>query len=1000
VSEPKKPTTLVAPDGQRFDVPTPDGVADLKAKGWRELNDGERKDLTLQQKYGEGVLPPVAAAVSGAASALTFGATDAIASGIGGDVAEANRELAERNPTAHTVGEVAGIAMPIAGQIAALGTAGKVAKAAGGAITQVSKGAQALGEGAASVARGVGLGKVAPIVGAGVQGAAEGVAFQMGHNVGEAARRDAKLDAETLLAHVGEAAYLSGGIAAAIPAAGMAARWSADKAIAGLEQGMQGLRSLGFRAAGLGVDAAEAGAAAVVSRADDIGAAAEKVSTKAGAFSDDVLLPKIREGLTAQTGRPDVIDDVFRAGEEGRALRQKLGSETLTGTREAQSEELGRALNTIWKQTLDNSPLFDDIAIAVKKDLQVAELGASQMSREAQLALSKKIAQEAGATFDRISKYNPTAAKFFKESIDDFIDRAMVTPSPEAIYMGLDRLKGATDKIGKWAQGAQLGDTGAAFAAEEARRFRTFAKDLLEDSGTWGAAGVVQREANAKLTTYYRAKEQFEKQFAAAKAKGQPVRVLDGGKIKKFARDITGQPGEVRNAVIDDLVDAQTELIAFTEKLSKRAQQQAREALGNAPAVVGSAPPRAGTFTPETVADVLSRSTASIDDLARTKATAKSTIDRAEVLQETQSAILSRQGAGVNPLPVDLAQKIGAGALVGGVIGGVPGALVGGSVTSVLQKYGAITTNPKSAIEFLNTIDRLRGADKKRVAEWLRTTLGETADTGVRGKLGETRASIDRGNKETAKRLLAARREAEVNLASMATKLERATPGAMRRLLPAVSYGTVTESDPREWWARTSSTIAAAQADPQKVVERIDRDLAGIADVLPQQTQAIADQALRVLGYLADRMPRNPRPYALGTEWHPSKADLKAYRDLVLVATKPDALLSLLSTGTASREQVDAVRTLWPAKFEDMRGQIVNAVMTAAADGRPVPYKSRIRLGHLLGVPLDASQEPGYAQWIEQASGGAQEEQQPSGGALKLDTDRDLPMSARAAERR
>jgi hypothetical protein len=172
VSEPKKPTTLVAPDGQRFDVPTPEGVEKLKAKGFRELNEAERKDATLQEKYGEGVLPKVGAAVSGAASALTFGATDLLANELGGDIAEANREASERNPGFHTAGQVLGVAVPLAGQIGALGAVAKGAKTAGAAVTQVSKGAQVLGEGATKIATAAGLGKAAPIVGAGVQGAA------------------------------------------------------------------------------------------------------------------------------------------------------------------------------------------------------------------------------------------------------------------------------------------------------------------------------------------------------------------------------------------------------------------------------------------------------------------------------------------------------------------------------------------------------------------------------------------------------------------------------------------------------------------------------------------------------------------------------------------------------------------------------------------------------------------------------------------------------------
>jgi ribosomal protein S16 len=868
---------------------------------------------------------------------------------------------------------------------------------------------------------------------------------------------------------VGEAAYLSGGIAAVIPGVTTAARWSAEKAVAGLEQGMQGLRALGFRAADAGLDVAsdaagmvarnaddiaggigagvrgaagviDDAAGGIVSRADDIGGAIEGAGKKIGDLSDEHLLPRIREGLTQQTGRPDIIDDVFRAGEEGRTLRKQLGTETLTGTREVHAEKLGEALNAIHKQALDNMPMFDDLGLAMKKDLQAIELAGSNMSRKQQLDLAKNIAEEAGKTFEQLGKYNPTARTFFKDAIDEFIEKSLKSPSPEAIYQGLDRLKVATDKIAKWSQGAQLGDTGAAFAAEEARRFRSFAKNLLEDAETWGAAGVLQQEGNALYSRVRRAYDQFEKQFAAPKAKGQHASVLDGAKIKKFAKDITGQPGEVRNAVIDELVEAQQAMIAWTEKVAKRANAPG---VGTTPAVAGTV--RKPSVDPGVLDDALGRGKGAADDLAKTKAAALKDIDRAEVLQQTQNAILSRQGAGVNPLPVELAQKIGGGALVGGAIGGIPGAIVGGSITSVLQKYGAVTTNPKSAIELLNTIDKLRGANKESIASWLKQTLGESTEQGLRGKLSglaskvddkkladairsrakgaqeaidrfpassietktelfSARGALDNANKTTAKKLLAARRSAEGGIASFGARIEGSTPSTLRRLLPAVSYAGVEDADPDLWWQRTSKGITGLQANPQKLIDQMEKDTEAIAGVLPDQARAIQEQTIRVLSYLADRMPKNPRPYMLGQpDWKPTRSELKAYQDMVLVATKPDALLPLITMGTATSEQVETVRTLWPSKFAEMKAQIVNAVTTAAAEGRPVPYKSRIRLGTLLGVPLDPSQEPGFAQWIDENTGGAQlQEKEPGGikGQLDLDPDKDLPFSAKTMNRK
>jgi hypothetical protein len=1051
-----KPTTLVGPDGRRYDAPTPEAADALRAKGFRDLTEAERKDIALQKKYGEGVLPALGAAASGAASALTFGLSDVALAQT--PLAEANREAVARNPTAHTLGQVVGVAAPIAAPLLGAGAAAKAAQGATAGITAVGKAATKAGELAGGAAEAIGLKAAAPVIAGAAQAAAEGAAFQLGANVGAAARRDAKLDAETLLSHVGEAAVLGAGVGAAIPLTGKAVRWSAEKALAGIEKGVQGLRAAGFGVASASVDAVDAAAGAVarnadaigegiaagargaagvvdkaadavVSRADDIGAAVEGAAKKVTDAADEKLLPKIREGLTKQTERPDIIDEVFATGAEGRALRQELGPQTITGTRELHSEKLGEALNDIWGQTLGNAPMFDDLARAVKKDLQAAELAGLGMSREAQAAVVKDIATEARATLDNLGKYNPTAKTYFQEAVDDFARMALENPTAESIYRGLDGLKRATDKISKWSDGAKLGDSGAAFAAEKARDFRTWAMKVLEDQAIWGGAGAVQHQINAKLAKYYSAFEQFEKQFAGAKAAGTRPRVLDGKKIKTWARDITGRPGEMKNAIVDDLIEAQTELINLTEQLAARTKTQMREALGTTPATLDEAVH--STIDHATLADVLNRSRGQAETLAGSKATAIKELDRAEVLQQTQSAILSRQGAGVNPLPVAMAQKIGGGALVGGAIGGIPGAIVGGTITSVLEKYGAITTNPKSAIQFLNTLDKLRGVDKERVSSWLKNMLGETSEAGARGAVkraaervdGEAigaavkrgaeatqaalpgaRKAIESANKKAAQKILEARHAAERGIEAAAASVSKGSAGAMQRLLPAVSYADVQTAPPDEWWKRTQKAITQGQADPQRLAEKVSEDVSGLADVLPATAQEIAAQQMRVFGYLADNMPRNPRPYVLGDrEWKPAPGQLKAFRDLTLVATQPNALLPLVATGAATRAQVEAVRMLWPKKFDEIRGMVMRAVTDAAAEGKPVPYSSRIRLGQMLGVPLDASQLPGFASWIQQGSAQAQqqEEQRPAvRGNFKLNPKPFMPLSMRTTERR
>jgi len=674
--------------------------------------------------------------------------------------------------------------------------------------------------------------------------------------------------------------------------------------------------------------------------------------------------------------------------------------------------------------------MFDDIAIAVKRTLQQAELAVSPMTAKLVRKRAANILEQATATHEQLLKFDSKAAQVFDDAIQDFAKKALKEPTAGNLYAGLDRFKAATADISQFAKGA-TGDMsiGAAAAAKEARSFGASVKVMLEDAEVFGEAGVHQHAFNASYTKVRRAEDAFEKQFASAKAKGQVMRVLDGAKTKKWSRDITNQSGEVRNAVVDDLVSAQTELINLTNEMAKREAKKSRAALGSAPAEEAAA----SVLTQES-ANVLSKSLGEAQNLASAKQAASTIIDRAEVLQGTQNAILSRQGAGVNPLPVELFRKLGGGALLGGAVGGLPGAIVGGGVSSVLQKYGAITSNPKSAIEFLNKIESIRGVQKEQVSSWIKATLGETEGSGARAiaanlarkvdgkrvgdgiragaeslqsKLPAVREVLGSANKTAARKILETSTTARAGIESLASRADSASAGLMERLLPAVGYASVKNSSPEEWWARTQKKLIAGQTNPQSIIDEIEKETAGISEDLPELAGAIGRQQLNVVGYLTDRMPRNPRPYMLGDKsWTPSPSEMKTFRDLVLVATNPDALLPLITVGTATRAQVDAVKTLWPKTWQETRQQVIDAVTSAAADERPVPYQARLRLGQVLQVPMDASQYPAFVQWMQKPSAALAEEDQAGAPAptvksnFSLNSDKNLPFSALTAARK
>lgn len=203
----------VSPDGTRVTLPA-EQYADAIASGYRIASPEEVARAQAEQEHG-GLGGMALAGVEGAARGLTFGLSDQIAVGFGGeDYRQAAAARREVNPGAAAAGEIVGAVAPI---IATGGT---------GAAARVTAGAGLLPRGAAAAGRGAGAlaeqmlarqaaqGGVRSIVARGVAGAAEagveGALYGVGQAISDNALTDADLTAEKILSSAGEGALFGG----------------------------------------------------------------------------------------------------------------------------------------------------------------------------------------------------------------------------------------------------------------------------------------------------------------------------------------------------------------------------------------------------------------------------------------------------------------------------------------------------------------------------------------------------------------------------------------------------------------------------------------------------------------------------------------------------------------------------------------------------------------------------------------------------------------------
>ncbi len=203
-----------SPSGEIGDVDLSE-YKDALQSGYEPLSPGEVKEQKLQEQYGEGAGNELRAALEGAARGLSIGTSDAILQAFGADQ-EGLRERKERNPISAGVGEVAGIAAPLA--VSALaGPAGPGAVAASVAartpVGLLARGTLAAGEAGAAAIQGTRVANIlgraaAPAIGSAIEGAAYG----LGQSVSEEALGEPGLNAERLLQNVGLGGLFGGAL--------------------------------------------------------------------------------------------------------------------------------------------------------------------------------------------------------------------------------------------------------------------------------------------------------------------------------------------------------------------------------------------------------------------------------------------------------------------------------------------------------------------------------------------------------------------------------------------------------------------------------------------------------------------------------------------------------------------------------------------------------------------------------------------------------------------
>lgn len=134
--------------------------------------------------------------------------------------------------------------------------------------------------------------------------------------------------------------------------------------------------------------------------------------------------------------------------------------------------------------------------------------------------------------------------------------------------------------------------------------------------------------------------------------------------------------------------------------------------------------------------------------------------------------------------------------------------------------------------------------------------------------------------------------------------------------------------------------------------------LAPVRAVAPVVADKMETIAARRVSFLASKLPKRPDlpVMHLGPDnWRPSDMAIRQFARFVAAVEDPGAIEERLADGSVTPEDAEAMRTVFPEMFEDLKRRIVESLPELQ---KSLPYERRLALSIFSGVPVDPAMHP------------------------------------------
>jgi len=163
--------------------------------------------------------------------------------------------------------------------------------------------------------------------------------------------------------------------------------------------------------------------------------------------------------------------------------------------------------------------------------------------------------------------------------------------------------------------------------------------------------------------------------------------------------------------------------------------------------------------------------------------------------------------------------------------------------------------------------------------------------------------------------------------------------------------------------ARAVATLAS---QPAAVSAHMQKTLAPLIENAPQMALKVSQKQSQALSFLQSKLPTQAVSAPLSTT--PQKGvpdtDKASFLRTLEAVQRPMSVVEDLEKGRLSKEGVEALKTVYPETYQDLRHKVLAKVIELSGEGQDVPYEKKLQIGRLFDAPVDPTQTPEFTKAI------------------------------------